>query len=42
MGVVDASVMLSWCFPDEQTELSLVVLDRLNSGEKALVPLLVG
>lgn len=36
--VVDASVTLSWCFPDEQTPLSLQVLDRLNAGEEALVP----
>jgi len=36
--VVDASVTLSWCFPDEQTTLSLTVLDRLNGGEEALVP----
>jgi len=36
--VIDASVTLSWCFPDEQTPLSLDVLDRLNSGEQALVP----
>src|ERR1700732_409520 len=32
------SVTLSWCFPDEQTPLSLKVLDRLNGGEEALVP----
>jgi predicted nucleic acid-binding protein len=32
------SVTLSWCFPDEQTPLSLRVLDRLNAGEEALVP----
>lgn len=36
--VVDASVTLSWCFPDEQTDSSLRVLDRLQAGEKALVP----
>jgi hypothetical protein len=36
--VIDASVTLSWCFPDEQTPMSLNVLDRLNSGEQALVP----
>lgn len=36
--VVDASVTLSWCFPDEQTPLSLRVLQRLKSGEQALVP----
>jgi predicted nucleic acid-binding protein len=36
--VVDASVTLSWCFPDEQTSLSLKVLDRLTAGEEAVVP----
>jgi predicted nucleic acid-binding protein len=36
--VVDASVTLSWCFPDEQTPLSLKVLDRLSAGEQARVP----
>jgi hypothetical protein len=36
--VIDASVTLSWCFPDEQTPMSLNVLDRLKAGEQALVP----
>ena len=36
--VLDASVTLSWCFPDEQTPVALEVLDRLNAGEQALVP----
>jgi predicted nucleic acid-binding protein len=36
--VLDASVTLSWCFPDEQTPIALTVLDRLNAGEQALVP----
>jgi predicted nucleic acid-binding protein len=36
--VVDASITLSWCFPDEQTPLSLAVLDRLKAGESAIVP----
>lgn len=36
--VVDASVTLSWCFPDEQTPLSLALLDRLNADDTALVP----
>jgi predicted nucleic acid-binding protein len=36
--VVDASVTLSWCFPDEQTDSSMGVLDRLQAGEQALVP----
>jgi hypothetical protein len=36
--VVDASVTLSWCFPDEQAPASLSVLDRLRAGEQGLVP----
>ena len=36
--VVDASITLSWCFPDEQTPLSLAVLDRLKAGRLAIVP----
>jgi len=36
--VIDASVTLSWCFPDEQSPLSLDVLDRLKAGERAVVP----
>jgi predicted nucleic acid-binding protein len=36
--VVDASVTLSWCFPDEQTPAALRVLDRLKAGERALMP----
>ena len=38
MIVIDASVTLSWCFPDEQTPVSMQVLDRLKAGEQALVP----
>jgi predicted nucleic acid-binding protein len=36
--VVDASVTLSWCFSDEQTSMSIGVLDRLKVGERAIVP----
>ena len=36
--VLDASVTLSWCFPDEQTPLSLKVLERLKAGDQAFVP----
>ena len=36
--VVDASVTLSWCFPDEQTPMALQVLDRLRAGGEAVVP----
>jgi predicted nucleic acid-binding protein len=36
--VVDASIRLSWCFPDEQTPLSLDVLRRLKGGDQVFVP----
>lgn len=36
--VVDASITLSWCFPDEQTPLSVAVLDRLKAGDSAIAP----
>jgi predicted nucleic acid-binding protein len=36
--VIDASVTLSWCFPDEQTPASMNVLDRLKAGKQAFVP----
>jgi predicted nucleic acid-binding protein len=36
--VVDASVTLSWCFPDEQTPASAGVLDQLKAGDRMLVP----
>jgi len=33
--VVDASITLSWFFPDEQKPLSLQVLDKLDRGAVA-------
>lgn len=36
--VLDASITLSWCFPDEQTPASMNVLDMLKTGDQALVP----
>ncbi len=36
--VLDASVALSWCFPDEQTASAVAVLDLLKAGEQLLVP----
>jgi len=35
--VLDASVALSWCFEDEETEYPYAVLDRFETGE-AIVP----
>ena len=36
--VLDASVTLAWCFPDEQTPAAMSVLDLLKAGDQALVP----
>jgi predicted nucleic acid-binding protein len=36
--VLDASITLSWCFPDEQTPASMGVLELLQAGDQALVP----
>ena len=36
--VLDASVTLSWCFPDEQNPAAMGVLDLLKAGDQALVP----
>ena len=36
--VLDASVTLSWCFPDEQSPAAMGVLDSLKAGDQALVP----
>ncbi len=36
--VLDASVTLSWCFPDEQSPAAMGVLDLLKAGDQALVP----
>ena len=35
--VIDSSVAIAWCFPDEQDDYSQTVLDALAS-ERALVP----
>ena len=38
--VVDASVTAAWCIEGEQTDPALRLLDRLKTGEQALVPAL--
>lgn len=38
--VLDASVTLAWCFPEESTAFTDAVLDRLAGGGEALVPAL--
>ncbi len=39
--VIDASVTLSWCFPDEQTPMSLKVLDLLQGGRASSCSILL-
>jgi predicted nucleic acid-binding protein len=36
--VLDASVVLTWCFPDENTDLAQHVADRFKKGDTALAP----
>ena len=36
--VLDASVVLTWCFPDENIDLAQPVADRLKQGDTALAP----
>ena len=36
--VLDASVVLTWCFPDENTGLAQHVADRFKRGDTALAP----
>ena len=36
--VLDASVVLTWCFPDENTDLAQRVADRFKRGDTALTP----
>ena len=36
--VLDASVVLTWCFPDENTDLAQRVADRFKQGDTAMAP----
>jgi predicted nucleic acid-binding protein len=36
--VLDASMTLAWCFPDESTPCTEAILDHLSSGGEALAP----
>jgi predicted nucleic acid-binding protein len=36
--VVDASVVLTWCFPDENTVMAARVAHRFRQGDTALAP----
>ncbi len=35
--VLDASVVLTWCFPDEQSEKAETISERIAVGDKAMV-----
>ena len=35
--VADASVAAAWCFPDERTDFTDVVLDALTSGSREVL-----
>ena len=36
--VLDASIVLTWCFPDEEAQKAQEVSERIATGETALVP----
>jgi predicted nucleic acid-binding protein len=36
--VLDASVVLTWCFPDENTDLAQHVAERFKQGDTAMAP----
>lgn len=36
--VLDASVVLTWCFPDENIDLAQHVADRFKQGDAAMAP----
>jgi predicted nucleic acid-binding protein len=36
--VLDASTVLTWCFPDEKAQKAEEVSERIASGERAVVP----
>ena len=36
--VVDASVILAWCFPDEDADLAQKVADMFRQGDSAIAP----
>ena len=38
--VLDASIALAWCFPDEESAASEAILDLLSAGREAFVPVL--
>jgi predicted nucleic acid-binding protein len=36
--VLDASIILTWCFPDEESQKALEISERIAAGERVAVP----
>jgi len=36
--VLDASIVLTWCFPDEESQKAQDVADRIAAGDRVIVP----
>ena len=36
--VLDASIILTWCFPDEEAQKAELVAERIASGDRVIVP----
>jgi predicted nucleic acid-binding protein len=36
--VLDASIVLTWCFPDEETQKAVEISERIAAGERVIVP----
>ena len=36
--VLDASIVLTWCFPDEESQKAEAVSERIVAGDRVIVP----
>jgi len=36
--VLDASIVLTWCFPDEESQKAEEIAERIAAGERVIVP----
>jgi hypothetical protein len=36
--VLDTSIILTWCFPDEESQKALEISERIASGDRVAVP----
>lgn len=36
--VLDASIVLTWCFPDEEAQKALEISERIAAGDRVVVP----